>query len=313
MRQFAAVVGVLLASNLASAGQTIFVTSLKDIGAGNLRAAIIKANNQGGATIAFLVAGTIELQSALPPLTGGSITIDGCTAPGQVVLQYRNPGSSTSKRFDGVRVVSSGNVVRCLIVRNLTKDGISVVGSQARNNIVELNTVEDSGDDGIGVAQGAEAKVKDNVIQRSRNKGILVWNGSSAILLNNTLRNNKDGISVTEGSRATIEENRTENNRDNGIAIKGSMATIRNNLVRANHGIGVWLHGAGATAFVVSNTIDSNNSHGIGVRSGASADISGNTISKNSGAGIWMESEANVKLGENTFTDNSKGRIKAAE
>jgi parallel beta-helix repeat protein len=299
---------LVLAFPSRGSAQTARVTSLLDQGQGTLRTAIEQSNGLGGGSIAFDVAGTIELRSALPTLTSGGITIDGCTALGVVVL-VRAP--DVSDRFDGLRVESSGNTVRCLTVRNFLRDGISVVGAEARGNRVELNTIEGAGDDGIGVALGADATVSSNVVIGSVNKGILVWHGSTGKLLGNTVSYNKDGISITSASTAMIEANTTENNADNGIAvISGSAATVSGNLIQANRGIGIWLRDSETSAVITGNTIDHNSNHGVGVKSGVTAHVDGNVISNNAGAGIWMESSADVLLGSNTFVNNAKGNVK---
>jgi len=63
---------------------TFSVTNLANSGAGSLREAIQSANTSPGAdVIAFDVAGTIALRSALPAFTG-PVTVDGGTAPGFV-------------------------------------------------------------------------------------------------------------------------------------------------------------------------------------------------------------------------------------
>src|SRR5262249_53630605 len=61
---------------------TFAVTNLNDSGAGSLRQAVLDANATAGAdVVSFSVAGTIDLQKALPKITG-TLDIDGTTAPG---------------------------------------------------------------------------------------------------------------------------------------------------------------------------------------------------------------------------------------
>ena len=62
---------------------TFFVLNLADSGAGSLRQAIVDANASHGAdTIAFEVAGAIELTSSALPAITDRVDIDGTTAPG---------------------------------------------------------------------------------------------------------------------------------------------------------------------------------------------------------------------------------------
>src|ERR1700742_2060766 len=68
-----------LASQAAAA--TYSVSTLSDSGTGSLRAAILSANANKGSTIAFGIAGTINLASSLPVISSPTV-IDGTTAPG---------------------------------------------------------------------------------------------------------------------------------------------------------------------------------------------------------------------------------------
>jgi len=86
---------------------TFTVTNLLNAGAGSLRAAINQANASPGADeVAFAVAGTIPLASALPAVTG-AVAIDGSTAPGfvgmpQVTVNFRGqPGLRFAPGSDG--------------------------------------------------------------------------------------------------------------------------------------------------------------------------------------------------------------------
>ncbi len=301
---------LVLSAAASLAAEPVSVTSLDDAGPGTLRDALGHANRQGGATVTFQVAGTIVVRSPLPALRAGATVVDGCTAPGVVEL-LRDPAVTTS--FDGLRIESADNVIRCLAVRGFLRDGISVVGAGARNNLVESTTVTGSGDDGIGVAYGAEATLRRNVVTGSTNKGVLVFQGSAATVEGNTLAGNLDGVSVTSGSTATIEANAAENNGDNGISVKtGSRALIRGNVVRVNQGIGIWLRDPDTAAAVLANAVDRNGSHGVGVRSGVHAEVSDNVVTANGGAGLWMQAGADVALGDNTFDGNAKGDIKVA-
>jgi len=192
------------------------------------------------------------------------------------VTPERDPAVTVS--FDGIRIESAENVVRCLVVRNVLRDGISLVGAQAVRNLVEDDTVSGSGDDGIGLAFGAQATLRRNVVTGSVNKGVLVRDRSDATVVGNALAGNRDGASVTLSATATIEANTVQNDADNGIAVKASVVEIGGNDVRANRGVGIWLRDAGARATVTATTVDRNGNHGIGVGSGVTAVIDGNVV-----------------------------------
>jgi len=80
---------------------TITVTSFADSGPGTLRQAIIDANaSVGPDTITFSVPGTITLATALPALTGGSITITALSRPPAACRRSRlRVGASKARAF----------------------------------------------------------------------------------------------------------------------------------------------------------------------------------------------------------------------
>ena len=116
---------------------TFTVSNLLNAGAGSLRAAISQANaNPGADEIAFAVAGTIPLATALPAITD-TVSIDGSTAPGfvgapRITVNFRGqaglrfaPGSDGSSLTSLALVRASGAGV------TLDASGITL----ARNSI----------------------------------------------------------------------------------------------------------------------------------------------------------------------------------
>ena len=116
---------------------TFTVTNLLNAGAGSLRAAINQANaNPGADEIAFAVAGTVPLSTALPAITD-AVSIDGSTAPGfvgspRLTVNFRGqtglrfaPGSDGSSLTSLALVRASGAGV------TLDASGITL----ARNSI----------------------------------------------------------------------------------------------------------------------------------------------------------------------------------
>src|ERR1700679_217320 len=89
------------------------VSNLNDHGSGSLRQAILNANlHLGSDTINFTVAGTINLASALP-FVSGTVNIDGTTAPGfagtpVVEVNFNN---TAGLQFDGL---ADGSALRSL-------------------------------------------------------------------------------------------------------------------------------------------------------------------------------------------------------
>jgi hypothetical protein len=116
------------------------VTNINDSGAGSLRQAMTVA--LAGDTINFNISTgappwTIGLQSPLPPLDKGNITIDG-GASHQIVLDGSLVGAG-----DGFLITSSNNTIKGMVIINFPNDnliygwggaGIHIVGTDTNKN-----------------------------------------------------------------------------------------------------------------------------------------------------------------------------------
>jgi len=114
---------------------TFSVTNLADGGLGSLRRALLDANaNPGADDIAFDVAGTITLKSALPTVTG-PVSIDGGTAPGflttpVVTVNFAGrPGLRFAAGSDGSSLESLSLVRASGAGVTLAASGITVSGN----------------------------------------------------------------------------------------------------------------------------------------------------------------------------------------
>ncbi|WP_254508470.1 beta strand repeat-containing protein [Anatilimnocola floriformis] len=235
------------------------VINLNDAGAGSLRQAIIDANSaQGADTISFNVAGTIQLKSALPIVTG-EVDINGNTAPGftaapVVKLDFKN--------FAGLRLATgaSGSTIRSLALDNSSTNGITltnttnvlVVGNYIGLDLDGVTAAANKGNGievvkGSGNTIGGETALTRNVISGNRDNGINLNGSSSNFVLGNYIGTDKTGL-LDKG------------NTNNGILVTASAAS---NII------------GGAAA----NVISGNNLNGILINGKAKLnEVSGNYI-----------------------------------
>lgn len=254
---------------------TFTVSTLASSGAGSLRQAIQEANAHPGAdVIQFDVAGTIELRSALPAITG-TVNIDGSTAPGfagtpVVEIDFNgfagltfDPGAAGSAlqslaldnaAGNGVTIHGAGNM---FIAGNFI--GLALDGSTAAGNAGNGLVLDGSSGDTIGGSTGLDR----NVISGNGGDGILLERGAS----NNTITNNFIGTNVT-GTLAV-------GNDGNGIALTNSSANLiggtapeAGNLIAWNEGDGVFVS-AGNRNGLSENSIVANDQLGIELGAGA--------------------------------------------
>ena len=221
-----------------------------------LRAAIQEANALAGAdTINFSVGGggstvTFTPGSALPVLTE-QVTIDGVTQfPASTTPPVILNGSSAGARdVSGIEVVVSTCVVRGLVIRNFSANGIAIGGSATGTQVQRCYV----GTNDTGTAVAA--------------------NGNSGIVISGPAASN------TIGGSTTSDGNVISGNTQDGIRIIGS----NGNLVRNNY-LGTNAAGTGGIANAgmgirVQSSATNNTLGGSGV---------GNLISGNSGSGIHL-------------------------
>ena len=251
---------------------TFDVTNLNDSGVGSLRQAIIDANNVSGShTITFSVAGTINVNSALPTLTE-TINIDATTAPGYsgtpvVVIDGSGQGSS-----DGIRIgiAADGSEVRGLAIINMPDDGISI-SSGADNITVQGNWIGTSspgatneGNDGTGIdVRGDNVQIggtganEGNVVVNSGSRGIFV-NGDDAVIEGNYIGVDPDGVTSQGNALAGVYLSQISNTMVGGTTANAA------NTIAFNGGDGVEINGALADDnSVIGNAIFDNGQIGI--------------------------------------------------
>jgi hypothetical protein len=243
---------------------TFTVTNTTNSGAGSLRQAMIDANaNAGADSITFNIAGTgthtIAPTSALPTITGTLIidatTDDSFAANGNrpaIVLAGTN--ASLLPDIDGLVLSSTadGSVIRGLVIRDWTGDGIEIESGSANNLIVGnyLGRLTTSGTDAGSGAQNA-------------------GDGVHVLGANNTI-----------GGTTAADRNVISGNPTCGVHIEGAGAT--GNAVIGNY-IGTDASGATAIGNYEGILIQDGATN---TRVGGAAANEGNVLSGNSYSGV---------------------------
>jgi parallel beta-helix repeat protein len=138
--------------------------------------------------------------------------------------------------------------------------------------------------------------------------GIVLREGSEAIIRNNIIRNNTwDGIALYRGATGYITDNIIENGRGAGIGITWDASAI----VKRNRVSGYW-KGIGtfgtSTAIVKNNAVFDNLGWGIVITGNSFMDAENNVITRNGNCGIapWCDSteHASGYITNNIITEN---------
>jgi len=314
------------AGELGEAGEhVIHVTSAIASAPGGLREALQQANKDrvGRKRIVFDLGGnaTISVFRALPAVSGSRIEIDGTG----MVLK-----GGTCVREDG-RDGCSGLVIRgtSVTVRNFTStgfmfDGISVIGPRARDVSILSSVFRDNLDDGVGISAAAQhVLVQDCTMTgngfRTKGKGVLVFDSSTATLRNNRVRRNRDGVTVSRNAEAVLEHNRIEDNFDKGLGVSGAVVSGRENIIARNgkhphegqappnaDGLRV---GLTSSVKLHDTLIEDNGDAGVVVLNDSTVILDGGHVIANAGVGVVAADNARVSLDRLIVADNAKGQI----
>ena len=331
--------GVALRDDFAGTlATTHTVSSLADVPpgdpgyAGTLRWALEQAND--GDDIAFGVAGTIALQSALPPVAV-TVTIDATTLPGYagsplVVLDGTAAGTDADGLF--FEVGSDASTLRGLAIVNFGGHGL--VLETANNHVVQANHIGTdgtramgNGSDGIhvilssGNLLGGPDRSDGNVVSGNGGNGIVLTDRFSSF---NEIQNNLIGTDAAgeldfgNGGTGIALYNGSHDNRIGGTAGFG-------NVVSGNSGDGILISAPGADGNVIGDnlvglaadgtTALGNARHGIVLYQGPQGNLIGtdgidgapNVVSSNGADGIVIDGAGGTDTKDNLVAGNLVG------
>lgn len=240
---------------------TFAVSNLNDSGAGSLRQAVIDANAAPGAdVVSFNVAGTINLQKALPKITG-TLEIDGTTAPGysaSPVVEIDFNGAKGLRFESG----SSGSSVESLALVDASGAGVKlngVTGVTVAGNYIGLNLVGaavGNGGNGLelkssaGNTIGGDSAAERNVISANRKYGIHLSGSSNNQIIGNYIGTNLAGSADLGNTKGGIMLT--------GSSQSNSIGGAAGNVISGNDGIGVHLKSGSSYNTIASNRIGTN-------------------------------------------------------
>jgi hypothetical protein len=298
---------------------TYEVINLDDSGAGSLRQAITDANaNPGADSITFTVAGTINLLSALPDITG-SLTIDATStvqAGANIVLNATGFVSGLAFQSGTDHIVKGIGIIGPNRGIKIGSDTTGItIGSTEAEGAIEINGCSQSGIANVG---GNNVTIQNSYIglssangigiESNSNGGTLTIGGSGANQRNYISGNTTQGISIADTGTVTIKGNYIGTN----AAGDAALANGSNGILLGSGAEDVIIGGSGAEA----NTISGNASNGISTTSGSlDVEIYGNYIGTNpTGTASIGNGGAGIVIGNNSTiigdtVDTSKANI----
>ena len=175
--------------------------------------------------------------------------------------------------------------------------------------------IEKSKNNGIVINQSENISLENNIIRDNNYFGILVLKSNLVIIENNDVKNNGleeeyPGIKIENESEVEIiNSNKIANNKGNGIFVKNSKANIKNSLISDNSVAGV--NSKSSTVTAENNTILNNENRGLSIYDGSTAAIEGNEIANHSNdysQGIGL-ANSDVNINDNNIHDNTMGIV----
>ena len=161
----------------------------------------------------------------------------------------------------------------------------------SNNNLVEGNTIEESGGPGIAVVDSTGTQVVNNEVPESGGAGIELELARNTLVRGNDLRSSGAGIEVSESSNNLIEANNAGSTLGAGISLEALSFSnvVRLNIASGNGGEGIEVADSapiGQGNVVERNTADANGGDGIIVE-GAGHTLTANSTMLNGGWGIY--------------------------
>jgi CSLREA domain-containing protein len=325
---------------------TYTVTSASDSGGScpgascTLRAAITAANGDGAInTIDFNIPGggvhTIQLNSQLPDITEGQLTIDGYTQPGATANTNAAPGpdnahlmiqiaAAGANAYDTFVVKSAGNTFKGLAIYN-TRRPFWVDGSGASGNVIQGNFIgtnaagtwttaaDDANGHGVHIQQdatntqvGGTDPADRNVISGNARSGVGIWDTGSdgTLIYGNIIGLNPSGTAALPNRKHGVDFNFGASGSRLGGMAAGQINVISGNTNPnpADVGSGVEIsHQPGTTDNrVIGNWIGT--------------DLTGNAApayAANADAGVYIEDGASANtVSNNTIVNNTRGGVR---
>jgi len=196
-------------------------------------------------------------------------------------------------------------VMNCVVHHN-GDVGIGVLGEEKSKAepLITGNLVYRNMGGGIGVAEGAQPIIRENICQENLRAGIGCRKANPIITDNVCFQNVRAGIGCREGSKPVLRGNKCYQNRRAGIGIRmeGTTPVVEANECYENEMAGIGCRD-GASPILRNNTCRHNKMAGIGC-SGAFPLIVGNVCQENAQAGIGVQGQATAVIHGNKCHDN---------
>lgn len=199
--------------------------------------------------------------------------------------------------------------------------GIAIHGGGA-DPIIRNSLIHRCRQSGVVVFDSGRGTLEENDIADNDVCGVVIRDGGNPVIRGNQIHDNRQGGIQTEGGALSrIEDNHIFKNQREGIIIKDQAnPVVRLNTIYENTKAGIYVYDQGQGT-LEDNEIHDNQNSGIAIRTEGNPIVQRNRITRNNGKGIWCNDRAmgvveNNDLQGNNFdafwkSDNSTTRYAA--
>jgi len=185
--------------------------------------------------------------------------------------------------------------------------GIAIHGDGA-DPIIRNNLIHRCRQSGVVVFDNGRGTLEENDIADNAVCGVVIRAGGNPVLRGNQIHDNRQGGVQTErGALGRIEENDIFKNQCEGIVIKDQgNPFVRLNTIYKNTKAGIYVYDQGQGT-LEGNEIHDNQNSGVAIRTQGNPIVQRNRITKNNGKGVWCNNNAMGAVENNDLRGNNFG------
>ena len=185
--------------------------------------------------------------------------------------------------------------------------GIAIHGDGA-DPIIRNNLIHRCRQSGVVVFDNGRGTLEENDIADNAVCGVVIRAGGNPVVRGNQIHDNRQGgVEAERGALGRIEENHIFKNQREGVVIKDQgNPVVRLNTIYKNTKAGIYVYDQGQGT-LEGNEIRDNQNSGVAVRTEGNPIVQRNRITKNNGKGVWCNDHAMGVVENNDLRGNIFG------
>lgn len=192
---------------------------------------------------------------------------------------------------------------------DISSDGFAIIGVRDGSNpIIRNNIVRDGAQGGIFFLENSSGRVEGNTVSGTRLALLEVKDNSDPVVVRNTFRaGESSGVYIHTGGRGRYEGNTISGNAKSGMAVAGgSTPEVRDNSILDNGQSGIFIYD-GAKGVFENNRVEGSGYAGVSIKEGADPIVRNNVFKGGGAGGVFVYDDGigqilNNEISGNTYT-----------